>query len=94
MAENNAKFALANSQAPTVVAATELPEIMEDELQQVAVATIEYTVPMPIVAEMRAIWDAIKPELAAVLYEDKDPAEAAADMQELAEEGIMTIRGE
>ena len=49
---------------------------------------------MPIVAEMRAIWDAIKPELSAVLYEGKDPADAAEAMQEAAVEGIATIRGE
>lgn len=94
MPENNAKFALANSQAPTVMAAAELDVIKNDPLQQDAVATIQYTVPMPIVAEMRAIWDAIKPELASVLYEGKDPAEAAAAMQEAAVEGIATIRGE
>jgi len=94
MPENNAKFALANSQAPTVKAAAELDEIKNNELQQIAVSTIEYTVPMPIVAEMRAIWDAIKPELSAVLYEGKDPADAAEAMQEAAVEGIATIRGE
>jgi len=61
---------------------------------QFAVATIEDTVPMPIVSEMRAIWDAIRPELALVLYEDKEPAEAAAAMQEFAVDAIAVIRGE
>lgn len=93
-AENNAKFALANSQAPTVLASRELPEITGDALQVIAVDTIEATTGMPIVAEMRGIWDAMRPELEAVLYSGKDPAEAAADMQATAEEMISEIRAE
>ena len=93
-AENNAKFALANSQAPAVLAAWDLPEIKNDELQQASVATIQHTTPMPIVAEMRAVWDAMRPELEAVLYQDKAPADAAKDMQQRAVEGVATIRGE
>ncbi len=93
-AENNAKAALANSQAPTVLAARELDVIKNDPLQQVAIETIGATTGMPIVAEMRGIWDAMRPELEAVLYADKDPAEAAAAMQESAEQFISEIRGE
>jgi maltose-binding protein MalE len=92
--ENNAKFALANSQAPTNLEARELDIIKNDELQQAAIPTIEHTIPMPIVAEMRGVWDAIRPELEAVLYEGKDPAAAAADMQTRAEEAIAAIRAE
>ncbi len=93
-AENNAKFALANSQAPSVLAAWDLPEIKNDELQKASIATIQHTTPMPIVAEMRAVWDAMRPELEAVLYQDKAPADAAKDMQQRAVEGVATIRGE
>lgn len=92
--ENNAKAAIANSQAPTVIAARELDVIKNDPLQQVAIETIGATTGMPIVAEMRGIWDAIRPELEAVLYADKDPAEAAEAMQIAAEGFISEIRGE
>ena len=92
--ENNAKFAVANLQPPTVIAAADMDIIKNNEFMQFAVATIEDTVPMPIVSEMRAIWDAIRPELALVLYEDKEPAEAAAAMQEFAVDAIAVIRGE
>jgi maltose-binding protein MalE len=92
--ENNAKYAKAQSQAPAVLAARELPEIKNDALQRASIATIEKTTPMPIVAEMRAIWDAMRPTLEAVINGSLTPAEAAAKMQEDAEYGIRTIRGE
>lgn len=92
--ENNAKMALSVSQAPTVLASRDLDIIKNDPLQQVAIETIEATTGMPIVAEMRGIWDAMRPELEAVLYSDKDPAQAAADMQDAAEQFVSEIRGE
>ncbi|MBC7958750.1 MAG: extracellular solute-binding protein [Vallitaleaceae bacterium] len=92
--ENNAKMALAVSQAPTVTKARDLDIIKNDPLQKVAIETIEATTGMPIVAEMRGIWDAMRPELEAVLFSDKDPAQAAADMQTAAEGFIAEIRGE
>lgn len=92
--ENNAKLALVNAQAPTVTAARDLDIIKNDPLQQVAVDTITATTGMPIVSEMRGIWDAMRPELEAVLYSGKDPAQAAADMQTQAEANIAEIRGE
>jgi len=93
-AENNAKFALASSQAPTNMESRQLDEIKTNPLQIVSVDTIEATTGMPIVAEMRGIWDAIRPELEAVLNAGKDPAEAAAAMQDAAEEFIAEIRAE
>ena len=71
-----------------------LENIKNDELQKASIATIQHTTPMPIVAEMRAVWDAMRPELEAVLYQDKAPADAAKDMQQRAVEGVATIRGE
>jgi len=93
-AENNAQFALANSQSPTNLEAMELDEIASSEILLASALTIQYTVPMPIVAEMRGVWDAIRPELEAVLYEGKDAAEAAPAMQTRAKENIATIRAE
>lgn len=89
--ENNARYALIASEAPAVMAAREIDEVKNDELQQASIATIEYTVPMPTVPEMRAIWDAMRPELEAVINGSVTPAEAAKNMQKRAEEGISTI---
>lgn len=93
-AENNGKYALAASEAPAVMAARDLDVIKNDELQQASIATIEYTIPMPIVPQMRAIWDAMRPELEAVINGSETPKEAAAKMQENAELGISTILNE
>jgi maltose-binding protein MalE len=92
--ENNAKYALAQSQAPGITATRELKEVKENELMQSSISTIESTTPMPIVAEMRAIWDGMRPNLEAVINGQMTPKEAAAQMQEDAEAGIRAIRGE
>lgn len=92
--ENNGKYAVVASEAPAVTAARDLESVKNDELQQASIATIEYTVPMPIVPQMRAIWDAMRPELEAVINGLETPEEAAAKMQKSAEEGISTILNE
>ncbi|MEK9136349.1 MAG: ABC transporter substrate-binding protein, partial [Bacteroidota bacterium] len=40
--------------------------------------------PMPVVPELRAIWDAMRPSYQAVLGGAKTPVQAAKDMQDLA----------
>ena len=50
--------------------------------------------PMPVVAEMRAVWDTARPEFQAVMGGAKDPAEAAAAMQEAAVRKIAEMKGE
>jgi maltose-binding protein MalE len=94
MPENNAKFALAQSQIPTVIAARDLEEIKGNALIQSSIATVKDTTHMPIVAEMRAIWDGMRPNLEAVINGQMTPKEAAAKMQQDAEAGIKAIRGE
>ena len=49
-------------------------------------------VPQPSSLEMRCIWDAIKPEMLAVLSDTKAPDQAAVDMQAAAEACILTIQ--
>jgi predicted RNase H-like HicB family nuclease len=48
-------------------------------------------IPEPTVSEMRCIWDAMRPEMQAVLAGNKTSEEAAADMQEAAETCIETL---
>ncbi|MCP4547221.1 MAG: extracellular solute-binding protein [bacterium] len=59
-----------------------------------SLAQIEHGRAMPVVAEMRAIWDVTRPELQAVLGMGKDPAEAARDMQAAALTKIAEMKGE
>jgi maltose-binding protein MalE len=47
---------------------------------------------MPTVSEMRCNWDAMKPEMQAVLANTKKPAEAAAAMQAAAEACIAKLQ--
>ncbi len=49
--------------------------------------------PMPVVPEMRAIWDAMRPYYQSVMGGKLDPAEAARDMQEQAVRKIAEMRG-
>ena len=49
--------------------------------------------PMPVVPEMRAIWDAMRPELQNVMNGEAEPAEAAREMQENAVQKIAEMRG-
>lgn len=92
--ENNAKISILQAQAPAIIAAREVEEVKNDELMQVSIATIDKTVPMYIVPEMRAVWDAMRPNLEAVINGQMTPEEAAAKMQKDAEQGIKTIKGE
>lgn len=92
--ENNATISLNQSQAPGIEAARELPQVKSDKLMQDSIETIKYTVPMPVIPEMRAIWDAIRPNLEAVLNGTLTPEAAAKKMQDEAVKGIETIKGE
>ena len=92
--EINAEIALNQSQAPGIEAARELPQVKNDKLMQDSIETIKYTVPMPVIPEMRAIWDAMRPNLEAVLNGSATPEEAAKKMQSEAVAGIKMIQGE
>lgn len=91
--ENNAEISLASSQVPVITAAKELPSVKSDYLMNAATAMIDHTVPGPVIAEMRAVWDGIRPNLEAVLNGSSTPEVAAKKMQADAEQGIRTIKG-
>ncbi len=61
--------------------------LLKNSADQMVVGT-----PMPTVLEMRAVWDAMKPEMAAVLAGSKTPAAAAAAMQSAAVAGIKKLK--
>jgi arabinogalactan oligomer/maltooligosaccharide transport system substrate-binding protein len=61
--------------------------LLKNSADQMVVGT-----PMPTVLEMRAAWDAMKPEMAAVLSGSKTPQAAAAAMQSAAVSGIKKLQ--
>jgi len=60
------------------------PLIRDDEIMRGSQLQIERGKPMPVVPELRAIWDAMRPPYQAVLAGTMTPEEAARQMQQLA----------
>lgn len=76
------------SRLPGLLAAYDAPKLQESEILKGSAYQLEVGTPMPTVLEMRAVWDAIKPELAQVFAQNLTPEEAAKLMQEAAVAGI------
>ncbi len=68
------------------------PLVADDPILASSGKQMSYGTPMPSVIEMRAVWDAIKPEMNAVLFSGKSPNDAARAMQETAEAGIQNLQ--
>ncbi len=67
------------------------PFIQNDEILKNSRLQIERGRPMPVVPELRAIWDAMRPSYQAVLGGAKTPERAAEDMQRLALQKIAEM---
>jgi arabinogalactan oligomer/maltooligosaccharide transport system substrate-binding protein len=65
--------------------------ITSDPLLAGSAADLANGVPMPVVLEMRCNWDAMKPEMQAVLAGSKDPAAAAKAMQAAADVCVVDL---
>jgi arabinogalactan oligomer/maltooligosaccharide transport system substrate-binding protein len=76
------------SRLPALKSVLSNPAITNDPLMKGSVAQMEVGTPMPTVLEMRAVWDAINPELSAVMAGSETPEEAIKKMQEAAVNGI------
>jgi maltose-binding protein MalE len=70
--------------APTLKSLYDNPEIRSNEILQNSLLQIERGRPMPVVPQMRAVWDAMRPSYQAVMGGAKTPEQAARDMQALA----------
>lgn len=77
---------------PSNKAVYELPVIKEDPIMRGSAEQLKVGKPMPIVSEMRAIWDGIRPVLESVMAGNLDPTEAPAEMQQNAEEKMKSIK--
>jgi len=88
------EIAIANDIArlPARLSAQSATSIVSDPILKASAEAVGYGTPMPAVLEMRANWDAMKPEMAAVLAGTKTPAAAAAAMQSAAEAGIRALQ--
>ena len=69
---------------PTHKEALKSDIVKNDPLIQASISQMKVGKPMPVVPELRAIWDAMRPYYQAVLGGTMEPEEAARKMQELA----------
>jgi arabinogalactan oligomer/maltooligosaccharide transport system substrate-binding protein len=68
-----------------------LSEIADENLKG-SMEQIMVGKPMPVVSEMRVIWDSMRPSYQAVLNRSKTPEQAAKEMQELAVKLIREMK--
>jgi arabinogalactan oligomer/maltooligosaccharide transport system substrate-binding protein len=74
-----------------VQAALDDPSLSSDPLLKGSTEQLAAGTGMPAVLEMRCNWDAMKPELQAVLADKKSPEDAAKAMQEASVNCIKTL---
>ncbi len=66
--------------------------VASDPVQKASAAQMAVGVGMPSVLEMRAVWDAMKPEFIKVMSNSETPKDAAAAMQAAALAGIKALK--
>ncbi|MFH0990027.1 MAG: extracellular solute-binding protein [bacterium] len=77
--------------APTMKSLYTHPAIVGNQNLQNSLLQIRYGRSMPVVPEMRAIWDAMRPGYQAVMGGSRTPEQAAKDMQSLAKRKIREM---
>lgn len=78
---------------PSSVVVSKDPLIEENPILKGSMEEAKLGRPMPVVPEMRAIWDAIRPFYQSVLGGEMTPEEAAEKMQERAVKSIREMKG-
>ena len=81
----------ANKTLPVNIEASKSADIVNDSFLSGSVIQMLEGKPMPVIPEMRAVWDAIKPFLEEVMNGTTTPKDAAKGMQELAEKKIKQM---
>lgn len=69
-----------------------LPQIQNDPIMKGSAEQLRNGKAMPVVPEMRGIWDAVRPALQSVMSDDLTPEAAAEQMQQEAEENIKSMQ--
>ncbi len=77
---------------PSNAEAWKAPKIQGDPILQSSQRGIQLGRRMPVVPEMRVIWDVMRPGMQAVMNGSKTPAAAAKDMQAAAEQQIAGMK--
>jgi maltose-binding protein MalE len=89
--ENQLETAKLLTTMPTWKSLYDDPFIKNDEILKNSQIQIDHGRAMPVVPELRAIWDAMRPSYQAVLGGVKTPEQAAADMQRMALQKIKEM---
>ena len=82
--ENELETTRALNTAPTLKSLYNNPLLVENEILQNSLTQIRLGRSMPVVPEMRAVWDAMRPGYQAVMGGASTPEDAAKSMQQLA----------
>ena len=90
-ANNQALMVAKLNRLPALKAALEDPLITSDPILKGSADQMVVGTPMPTVSEMRCNWDAMKPEMQAVLADTKTPEAAAEAMQAAAETCVASL---
>jgi len=90
--ENQIDLTKTLSRLPALKKALDDEYVKNDPILQGSAAQMALGTPMPSVIEMRANWDAMKPELNAVLAGTKSAADAAKSMQDAAVAAIKAMK--
>ena len=85
------RFAVQHKSFPSLKTLQSDPIFTDDPVLQVSAKQIEVGVPMPVIPEMRAAWDAMRPALQNVVAGVMTPAEGAKFQQELTKEKIRSM---
>jgi arabinogalactan oligomer/maltooligosaccharide transport system substrate-binding protein len=90
--ENQVGMVVGLKRLPGLKKALEDPAITSDPILKGSSEQMAKGTPMPTVIEMRANWDAMKPEQNKVLAGSETAAEAAKNMQAAAEAGVKALK--
>jgi arabinogalactan oligomer / maltooligosaccharide transport system permease protein len=85
------RFAVEHKSFPSLKTLQDDPFFTEDAVLQVSARQIEVGMPMPVIPEMRAAWDAMRPALQNVVAGVMTPEAGAAYQQKLAKEKIFSM---
>lgn len=89
--ESQLKMSASHAQAPSLKTALADKQVTGNPMIAGQSEQLKYGVPMPIITEMRAIWDAMKPVQQEVYAGKVKPEEAPAKIQKRAEDGIKAL---
>ena len=80
-----------HKQLPTIKSAMTDKSVTDDPMIAGQKAQLEKATPMPIITQMRAVWDAVKPVQQELFAGKIKPEDAPAKMQKRAEDGIKAL---